>query len=129
MENSTVTAPQQERSPATAPIQARKYGIRSRLRSYFFFNPLIWGYTVFFGLASIPFGFFDKNGRRLHGFAGAWSKAIMGTIFSPFRVVGLGKIDTSRPQVYAVNHGSALDIPALYAYLPFQFRILFKKEL
>src|SRR5262245_61911620 len=129
MENSTVTAPQQERSPATAPIQARKYGILSRLRSYFFFNPLIWGYTVFFGLASIPFGFFDKDGRRLHGFARAWSRTIMKTIFSPFRVVGLEKIDTSRPHVYAVNHGSALDIPALYAFLPFQFRILFKKEL
>jgi len=31
--------------------------------------------------------------------------------------------------VYAVNHGSALDIPVLYVYLPFQFRIVFKKEL
>src|SRR5215475_9447287 len=129
MENSTVTAPQQERSPTTAPIQPRKYSILSRLRSYFFFNPLIWGYTVFFGLASIPFGFFDKDGRWLHGFARAWSKTIMKTIFSPFRVIGPEKIDTSKPHVYAVNHGSALDIPALYAYLPFQFRILFKKEL
>src|SRR5215470_10154977 len=129
MENSTVTAPQQEQSPATAPIAARQYGILSRLRSYFFFNPLIWGYTVFFGLTSIPFGFFDKDGRRLHGFARAWSKAIMKTIFSPLRVVGLEKIDTCKPHVCAVNHGSALDIPVLYAFLPFQFRILFKKEL
>jgi 1-acyl-sn-glycerol-3-phosphate acyltransferase len=31
--------------------------------------------------------------------------------------------------VYAVNHASALDIPVLYYYLPFQFRIMFKKEL
>ena len=129
MENSTVMVPQHEQPPATAPTQIRKYGILSRLRSYFFFDPLIWGYTVFFGLASIPFGFFDKDGRRLHGFARAWSKAIMKTIFSPLRVVGLEKIDTSKPHVYAVNHGSALDIPALYAFLPFQFRILFKKEL
>src|SRR5207253_371232 len=30
---------------------------------------------------------------------------------------------------YAVNHASALDIPVLYVYLPFQFRIVFKKEL
>ena len=129
MENSTVIAPQQEQPPVAAPMPTRKYGILSRLRSYFFFNLLIWGYTVFFGLASIPFGFFDKDGSRLHWFARAWSKAIMKTIFSPFRVVGLEKIDTTRPHVYAVNHGSALDIPALYAFLPFQFRILFKKEL
>jgi 1-acyl-sn-glycerol-3-phosphate acyltransferase len=129
MENSTAAAPQQEQSPPTMPIQTGKYGILSRLRSYLFFNPLIWGYTVFFGLTSIPFGFFDKDGRRLHGFARAWSRTILKTIFSPFRVVGLEKIDTTKPHVYAVNHGSALDIPALYAYLPFQFRIVFKKEL
>jgi 1-acyl-sn-glycerol-3-phosphate acyltransferase len=42
---------------------------------------------------------------------------------------GLDKIDFSKPHVYAVNHASALDIPMLYAYLPFQFRILHKKEL
>jgi 1-acyl-sn-glycerol-3-phosphate acyltransferase len=50
-------------------------------------------------------------------------------IFSPLRVIGLEQVDTSKPHVYAVNHASALDIPALYAYLPFQFRILHKKEL
>jgi len=54
---------------------------------------------------------------------------IMKTIFSPVTVTGLDKIDTSRPHVYAVNHASALDIPVLYVYLPFQFRIAFKKEL
>jgi len=129
MENSTVTETRQEQSPSTTQSEKRKYGLVSRLRSYFFFNPLIWGYTLFFGLTSIPFGFFDSDGRRLHGFARAWSKAIMKTIFSPFRVVGLEKIDTSKTHVYAINHGSALDIPALYAYLPFQFRIVFKKEL
>jgi 1-acyl-sn-glycerol-3-phosphate acyltransferase len=31
--------------------------------------------------------------------------------------------------VYAVNHASALDIPMLYVHLPFQFRIVFKREL
>jgi 1-acyl-sn-glycerol-3-phosphate acyltransferase len=31
--------------------------------------------------------------------------------------------------VYVVNHLSAVDVPVLYAYLPFQFRILAKKEL
>jgi 1-acyl-sn-glycerol-3-phosphate acyltransferase len=45
------------------------------------------------------------------------------------KVTGLEKIDTTKPHVYAVNHASALDIPVLYVYLPFQFRIAFKKEL
>src|SRR6201981_508049 len=108
---------------------SRKYGLLSQLRSYLFFDPLIWFYTVAFGLVSIPFGFFDKDGSILHWFARAWAKTIMKTIFSPMRVTGLDKIDFSKPHVYAVNHGSALDIPILYAYLPFQFRILHKKEL
>ncbi|MGH9514083.1 MAG: lysophospholipid acyltransferase family protein [Terriglobales bacterium] len=107
----------------------RKYGLLSRLRSYLLYDPLIWLYTVVFGITSIPFGFFDKEGRILHGFARNWSKLIMKTILSPVRITGLEKIDTSRTYVYAVNHASALDIPALYASLPFQFRIVHKKEL
>ncbi|HEY1939910.1 MAG TPA: lysophospholipid acyltransferase family protein [Candidatus Angelobacter sp.] len=54
---------------------------------------------------------------------------ILVTIGARVQVDGLNKIDTSKPQVYVVNHLSALDIPVLYAHLPFQFRILAKKEL
>jgi len=108
---------------------SRKYGLLSQLRSYFVYDPLIWLYTIVFGIISIPFGFFDKDGSILHGFARNWSKLILKTIFSPVRITGLEKIDTSRTYVYAVNHASALDIPVLYASLPFQFRIVHKKEL
>jgi 1-acyl-sn-glycerol-3-phosphate acyltransferase len=108
---------------------SRKYGLISHLRSYFVYDPLIWLYTIVFGITSIPFGFFDKDGSILHGFARNWSKLILKTIFSPVRITGLEKIDTSRTYVYAVNHASALDIPVLYASLPFQFRIVHKKEL
>ncbi len=106
-----------------------KYGWLSRLRSYFILDPLIWVYTLVMGLAAIPGGSFDRSGRRLHWFSYAWSWLIMKTILSPVKVTGLDKIDTSKPHVYAVNHASALDIPVLYTYLPFQFRIAFKKEL
>ena len=37
---------------------------------------------------------------------------------------GLERIDASKPRLYAANHLSALDIPLLYAYLPFAFRIM-----
>jgi 1-acyl-sn-glycerol-3-phosphate acyltransferase len=99
------------------------------LRSYFILDPLIWLFTVVFGLVSIPASLFGDRERVLHAFARRWSWMIMKTIFSPVKVTGLDKIDTSRPHVYAVNHASALDIPVLYVYLPFQFRIAFKKEL
>ena len=84
---------------------------------------------MIFGLVSIPVSLFGDRERILHSFARGWSWMIMKTIFSPVKVTGLDKIDVSRPHVYAVNHASALDIPVLYVYLPFQFRIAFKKEL
>jgi len=114
---------------ATAARPKTEHGWLSRLRSYFIFDPLIWLYTLVMGVVSIPVGFFDRDGRILHAFARAWSWLIMKTICSPVSVSGMGRFDTRKPLVYAVNHASALDIPMLYVYLPFQFRIAFKKEL
>src|ERR1700691_4360674 len=124
-----------EPEPAVAPrqrphaIAEKHYGWLSRLRSYFILDPLIWLYTLVLGLLALPGGMFDSSGRRLHWFSRAWSWLIMKTILSPVKVTGLDKIDTSKPHVYAVNHASAMDIPVLYVNLPFQFRIVFKKEL
>src|SRR5580704_15592373 len=95
----------------------KEHGWLSLLRSYFIFDPLIWFYTVALGVVSIPVSLFGEKSRILHGFASFWSWLIM------------KKIDTSKAHVYAVTHASALDIPVLYVYLPFEFRILFKKEL
>jgi 1-acyl-sn-glycerol-3-phosphate acyltransferase len=115
--------------PSPHAIPGKSYGWLSRLRSYFIFDPLIWFYTLFLGVLALPGGMYDRSGRRLHWFSCAWSWLIMNTIFSPVKLTGLDKIDTSKSHVYAVNHASALDIPVLYANLPFQFRIAFKKEL
>jgi 1-acyl-sn-glycerol-3-phosphate acyltransferase len=110
-------------------IPGKHYGWLSRLRSYLFLDLLIWLYTLILGLLALPGGLFDRNGRRLHWFSRTWSRLIVASIFSPVRVTGLEKIDTTKPHVYAVNHASAMDIPVLYVYLPFQFRIVFKKDL
>jgi len=90
---------------------------------------VIFALTGILGLASVPGSLLGDRERILHRFAQVWAKLIMKVIFCPFRVVGLEEIDLAKPHVYAVNHGSAMDIPILYAYLPFQFRILFKSEL
>jgi 1-acyl-sn-glycerol-3-phosphate acyltransferase len=124
-----------EAAPAVAArrslqeIPGKKYGWLSRLRSYLILDPLVWVYTLAMGVLALPGGLFDRDGKRLHWFSRTWSWLIMKTILSPVKVTGLDKIDTSKPHVYAVNHSSALDIPVLYVYLPFQFRIVFKKEL
>ena len=105
----------------------------SHLRSYFIFDPLIWAYTLVLGSISLISSFFDRNGRIQHKLARAWSWLIMKTILSPVTVTGnaaaLTRTTGDKARVFAVNHASALDIPILYVYLPFQFRIVFKSEL
>jgi 1-acyl-sn-glycerol-3-phosphate acyltransferase len=117
--------------PVTVAVEpaARRYGWPSRLRSYFIFDPLIWLYTVILGIISLPVSLFPQRERVLHAFARFWSQLIMWTICSPVKVTGIDSLDPSKPHVIAVNHASALDIPVLYANLPFPFRIAFKKEL
>ncbi len=120
---------QKVRQVEAVPPPARPYGLLSQLRSFLIYDPLIWSYTIILGCCSLLVSFFDPSGRIQHGFARLWSWLIMKTILSPVTVTGLDRIDTSKPHVYAVTHASALDIPVLYVYLPFQFRIVFKSEL
>ncbi|HWY02488.1 MAG TPA: lysophospholipid acyltransferase family protein [Candidatus Acidoferrum sp.] len=123
------TEPASALRPSPEAISEKHYGWLSLMRSALILDPLIWLYTLVLGILALPGGMFDQSGRRLHWFSRAWSWLIMKTILSPVKVTGLEKIDTSKPHVYAVNHASAMDIPVLYVYLPFQFRIVFKKEL
>jgi 1-acyl-sn-glycerol-3-phosphate acyltransferase len=101
----------------------------SRLRSYFIWAPLIFIYTGVLGTLSILASLFDGTGRIQHWCARVWSWLIVKTTGAPVRVSGIEQIDTGKPYLYAVNHLSAMDIPVLYAYLPFPFRIVAKHEL
>jgi len=109
-----------------------RHGWLSRLRSYFILAPLIWAYTIVLGTLSLISSLFERDGRIQHKLARLWSWLIMKTILSPVRVTGGNNLvgaGGDKPRVYAVTHASALDIPILYVYLPFQFRIIFKSEL
>src|SRR5579863_7610575 len=61
----------------------RKHGWLSLLRSFLIFDPLIWLYTIFLGIVSIPASFAGDKERTLHNFASFWSWLIMKTIQSP----------------------------------------------
>jgi len=100
-----------------------------RLRSYCFFVPAIFLYTGAIGAVALIVSLFDSSGRRQHEFARFWSKLILKTFGSPVQIEGLEKIDITKPHLYVANHISAVDIPLIYASLPFQFRIMAKKEL
>jgi 1-acyl-sn-glycerol-3-phosphate acyltransferase len=110
-----------------APSGIRHLG--SRLRSYFVWTPLVWLYTLVLGCVSLVVSFFDPTGERQQNIARLWSRMILWTVGAKVQVEGLDRINISKPQVYVVNHLSAFDIPVLYTHLPFQFRILAKKEL
>ena len=99
------------------------------LRSYVLFAPLVSLNTAVLGSISLLISPFDKSGRKQHAVARLWSKLILKICFSSVEIEGLEKIDFARPQLYCANHISAMDIPILYASLPFQFRILAKLEL
>jgi 1-acyl-sn-glycerol-3-phosphate acyltransferase len=101
----------------------------SRLRSYFIWVPLIFAYTGVLGTLSLLASLFDGSGRLQHWFAHLWSWLILKTTLAPVTVEGMEQVDTTKPHLYAVNHISAMDIPLLYVHLPFQFRIVAKKEL
>jgi 1-acyl-sn-glycerol-3-phosphate acyltransferase len=98
------------------------------VRSFLFFNPLIYLYTVGMGTLSLLSSFFDHDGNIQHWFARTWSWLILKTIFSPVTVVGRENLPHGA-SVIAANHQSAIDIPVLYVNLPTQFRIVAKVEL
>jgi 1-acyl-sn-glycerol-3-phosphate acyltransferase len=101
----------------------------SALRSYLILDPLIWLWTMVMAISSLLSSFVDREGRIQQWHAVTWSKGILKIAGVPLAVRGMEKIDTSRPHMYALNHLSALDIPAVYAGLPFHFRIMAKEEL
>ncbi len=100
----------------------------SWLRSFVFFIPLIFLYTGVLGAISLSSSFFDRRGKFQHWLARLWSKMILATLGTPVTVVGAEYLAPFPPRLFAANHLSSLDIPVLYANLPFPFRIIAKRE-
>ena len=101
----------------------------SLVRSLFFSTPLIVICTMVMGTLSLIASFFDRTGNSQHQLARAWAKMLLAVCFIRVRVDGLEKIDPHGTYVFVANHGSFLDIPALLASLPQQFRFFAKKGL
>src|ERR1700685_211701 len=108
---------------------AHRDSLFTRLRSYFFFVPMVYLYTATFGIVALLWSLFERDGRVQHRIARAWATLILKTIGVHMRVEGLEHVAHQEAAVYAVNHLSAVDIPVLYASLPGQFRIMAKKQL
>jgi 1-acyl-sn-glycerol-3-phosphate acyltransferase len=101
----------------------------SLVRSLLFSTPLILLSTVVMGTLSLIASFFDRTGNSQHQVARAWARMLLAVCFIRVRVEGLEKLDPRGAYVFVANHGSFMDIPALLASLPQQFRFFAKKGL
>jgi len=92
-------------------------------------NLLWYFYTVVMALLSLAVWPFDRTGELQHWCARWWCRLVAWTIFARIHVHGVEHVRRGRPYVYMANHASLIDTPALFAYLPYQFRIMAKKSL
>ena len=72
---------------------------------------------------------FDRTGAMQHWCAQWWCRLVAWSIFARIHISGTENILPDRPYVYMANHSSLIDTPALFACLPYQFRIMAKKGL
>lgn len=100
-----------------------------RWRSNLFQTPLFFLWTALCGSCSLLVSLVEKSGRRQHRIAQAWARGCIRISASHLTVIGAENLIRHPVAVYAANHTSYMDTPVVFATLPFQFRILAKKEL
>ena len=93
------------------------------------FLPLFGLATVILGFLSSIVSLFDRSGRTSHYFARLWSRFIFLGVGIRVHVTGEENIPKDRAVIFASNHQSTIDIPAMFGYLPAQFRIMAKQIL
>jgi 1-acyl-sn-glycerol-3-phosphate acyltransferase len=101
----------------------------SLLRSLLISTPLILLSTIVLGTLSLLASIFDGSGNTQHRLARIWARSLLAFSFIRVRAEGLENIDPAGHYVLVSNHQSLMDIPALLAYLPLQFRFFAKKAL
>jgi 1-acyl-sn-glycerol-3-phosphate acyltransferase len=92
-------------------------------------TPAIFLATGIYGSLALLVSFFDKTGRTQHRIAQAWARTCVALSGARVTVVGAEHLAAHAAAVYASNHTSYMDTPVIFASLPFQFRILAKKDL
>jgi 1-acyl-sn-glycerol-3-phosphate acyltransferase len=85
--------------------------------------------TIVMGLLSMVLSFCDRSGNSAHRAARVWARILLAVSFIRVRVEGLEKLDARGNYVFASNHASFMDIPAILSTLPHQFRFFAKKGL
>ena len=110
--------------PSPLPLSAR-------LSSNILRIPVFAAATIASGSLALLSSYFESKsqpGRLQHAVAQAWARVSVRIAGARVRVSGLENIP-AETAVYACNHTSYMDTPVVFSSLPFQFRILAKKEL
>jgi 1-acyl-sn-glycerol-3-phosphate acyltransferase len=100
-----------------------------RWRSNVLQAPLFFLATGFFGTLALLASLVAKTGRTQHRIARVWARACLRISRSRLSIRGGENLHKHSVAVYAANHTSYMDTPVVFSALPFQFRILAKKEL
>jgi 1-acyl-sn-glycerol-3-phosphate acyltransferase len=100
-----------------------------RWRTNLFQAPVFFLYTAICGSLSLFASLWDKSGRVQHRIAQIWARGCVRISGAQLTVLGGENLRKQPVAVYAANHTSYMDTPVIFSTLPFQFRILAKKEL
>ncbi|HVU45212.1 MAG TPA: lysophospholipid acyltransferase family protein [Terracidiphilus sp.] len=100
-----------------------------RWRTNLIQTPVLTLVTCFYGSMALLVSIFDNTGRMQHRIAQAWARACVWISRCRVTVRGAERLRMHPVAVYAANHTSYMDTPVVFSSLPFQFRILAKKEL
>jgi len=91
--------------------------------------PLLLALTAVCATAALVISVIDKRGRAQHRIARFWARTAVRISLSKLRIEGAENLRKFPVAVYASNHTSYMDTPVIFGALPFQFRILAKKDL
>lgn len=100
-----------------------------RWRTNIFHVPLMAVITAVCGSLSLLVSLVDNKGNVQHRIARVWARGCVWASGAKLKVLGAENLRRLPAAVYASNHTSYMDTPVIFGALPFQFRILARKEL
>jgi 1-acyl-sn-glycerol-3-phosphate acyltransferase len=99
------------------------------IRTLVWTGPLIVLTTLFMGTLNLAVAPFDKLGDTQFRMARFWAKLLVRIMGFRVEVSGLENLTPGQPYIFAGNHRSYSDTPALLSTLPGNFRFMAKEEL
>src|ERR1700735_4149458 len=119
----------QEKLPRRSVRPPDPLPLKNRFFTNVFQAPFFFLVTALCGSAALIASLFAKTGRTQHRIARLWARLSLFASGGRLTVLGSENLLAHPVAVYASNHTSYMDTPVVFASLPFQFRILAKKEL